>query len=468
MTTTTPPPTTPPTRTTTAPAMQSSPTLQRTAASVITFDNVSKRFSLRHDEQVSLRQRLAHIFLRRQREKSEIFWALRDINFTMHRGETIGLIGHNGSGKSTTLKLVTRILEPTSGTVNVNGRISALLELGSGFHNDLTGRENIYLNGSLLGQSYADMRRKMDEIIEFSEIPEFIDTPVKHYSSGMYMRLAFAIAVSVDPDILITDEVLAVGDDAFQRKCLDRIYRFKRQGKTILFVSHALNVVQNLCDRVLWFDHGALRDDGDPVEVVDAYLKEANEIHRQRMKEERRRQRQQEAAADEDDSDSEEAAEDEEDEEDDTRRWGSREVEITHVEMLDANGAARDIFTTGETLIIRMHYHAYKPIDLPVFGIGIHHQSGLHINGPNTRFSDYPIAYIEGGGVVEYRIDNLPLLEGTYEYSAAVYDYTMTHPYDHHERKYTFKVEAASARERYGVIYMPSSWNWQPVHEPGA
>lgn len=437
-------------------------------SAVIEFSNVSKRFFLHHDRHLSFPQRVARLFQGRKVNDDNSFWALQDVSFTMQRGEAIGLIGHNGSGKSTTLKLITRILEPTSGKIVVNGRISALLELGSGFHPDLTGRENIYLNGSLLGQSHATMRRKMDDIIDFSELEEFIDTPVKHYSSGMYMRLAFAIAISIEPDILITDEVLAVGDDAFQRKCLDRIFRFKQQGCTILFVSHALNVVQNLCDRVLWFDHGLLKHDGEPVEGIDAYLKVANKQYRLRMEEERRREKERLAAEGHDTEDDEEQEEqedtpdddDEEQEEKDPGRWGTREIEITEVELLDRTGKQRYIFETGETVVVRMHYIAHTRIEQPVFGAAIYHRSGLHINGPNTRFSNFSIDALEGAGVLEYVVESLPLLEGEYLFTAAVYDHTMSHPYDHHDRKYPFRVQATTVQERYGLIYIPGAWRW--------
>jgi lipopolysaccharide transport system ATP-binding protein len=441
---------------------------------VIEFEQVSKRFARHYDRHITLQEQLMRLVRRQPASQGNAhFWALRDVSFTMGRGEAIGLIGQNGSGKSTTLKLITRILEPTHGRIVVNGRISALLELGSGFHADLTGRENIYLNGSLLGQSHADMRHKIDDIIDFSELEEFIDTPVKHYSSGMYMRLAFAIAISVNPDILITDEVLAVGDDAFQRKCLDRIFRFKQQGCTILFVSHALGVVQNLCDRVLWFDHGILKQDSDPVSAIDAYIQLANEIYRKRMEEERRRQKERgeeesdqpeehDKASNQEHTDEDEA---EKEEPEDPQRWGTREVEITRVELLNSEGQPDEIVETNARMTVRMHYFAHQRVESPVFGVGIHHQNGLHISGPNTRFSNYPIDAVEGEGVIDYVIENLPLLQGNYVLSAAVYDHTISHPYDHHEQKYQFKVQATTLRERFGLFHIPSSWHWQPAGE---
>lgn len=430
----------------------------------IEFDQVCKRFSLHYDRQMGFIEWLGQIFQRKHGSNDEIFWALRDVNFSIYRGEAVGLIGHNGSGKSTTLKLITRILDPTSGRIVVNGSISALLELGSGFHPDLTGRENIYLNGSLLGQSHARMRGKIDEIIDFSELEDFIDTPVKHYSSGMYMRLAFAIAISVEPDILITDEVLAVGDDAFQRKCLDRIYRFKQQGCTILFVSHALGVVQNLCDRVLWFEHGFLKHDGDPVEGINAYIHICNQLYRQQLEENRRRDLEESDLDDtEEDSDKQvqTSDEEEENEDEDQQRWGTREVEIVKVELLDENDQPQELFETGKRFIVRMHYIAHERIEKPVFGIGLYHRSGLHISGPNTRFSNYPIEFIEGEGFVDYAIPQLPLLAGEYQLSTVVYDFTMSHPYDHHEHKYDFQVQATSMQERYGVLFIPGVWGWR-------
>src|SRR5215210_2469896 len=241
---------------------------------IIEFANVSKRFMLHKDRQDTIQGRFAGLL--RPRPQGEEFWALRDISFSVGKGESLGLVGHNGAGKSTALKLMTRILEPTSGQVAMNGRVAALLELGSGFHPDLSGRENVFLNGSLLGFSRRDMQARLPEIVDFAEIGDFIDMEVKHYSSGMYTRLAFAVATAVDPDILITDEVLAVGDESFQRKCMDRIYRFRQQDKTIIFVSHALETVRTLCDHAVWLDHGQARLVGSASAVIDAYLADVN------------------------------------------------------------------------------------------------------------------------------------------------------------------------------------------------
>ncbi len=240
-------------------------------SAAVVLDKVSKRFILHHQKPRSFQEALVNLFHRRNGTKEE-FWALRDVSFEVLEGESLGIIGRNGSGKSTILKLITRILEPTAGRISVSGRVSALIELGAGFHPDLTGRENIYLNGSILGLSRKEMNRKFDEIVAFSELERFLDTPVRHYSSGMYARLGFSVAINVDPDILIIDEVLAVGDEAFQRKCLDKIEGFRRQGRTVILVTHDLSAVSRLCDRAIWLAEGRIVGEDAPSSVIPAYM----------------------------------------------------------------------------------------------------------------------------------------------------------------------------------------------------
>lgn len=424
----------------------------------IEFEQVSKQFTLHREKRNSFQERVVNLL--RPRGETEKFWALRDVSFTLPAGETLGLVGHNGSGKSTTLKLISRILEPTSGSVRVRGRISALLELGSGFHPDLTGRDNIYLNGSLLGFGRADMHRRVEDIIDFAELGPFIDTPVKHFSSGMYMRLGFAIATAVDPDIIITDEVLAVGDEAFQRKCMDRMYKFRQEGRTILFVSHSLDSVRNLCTSAIWLDHGELKAAGDPVSTIDAYLRQTNAQEFERLQRERQAaERERQAAGGEA---SVEAAQPVPEAQPETlNRWGSREIEITRVALLDAQGREPSAFQTGESLTVRVYYEAHQPIDDPVFGLAIYHANGLHINGPNTRFGGLSLGSVRGRGYVDYTIDELPLLSGSYVLTTAIYDTTMTHPFDHHERMYSFVVQTSAIAERWGSVHIPARWSWK-------
>jgi lipopolysaccharide transport system ATP-binding protein len=415
---------------------------------VIAFEQVSKRFTLHLDRRNSLQERVAGLL--RPRARGEAFWVLRDVSFSVLAGESIGLVGHNGAGKSTVLKLMTRILQPTSGNIHINGRVAALLELGSGFHPDLSGRENVFLYGSLLGFSRRDMQQRLDGIVEFAEIGDFIDMEVKHYSSGMYTRLAFAVATEVDPDILITDEVLAVGDEAFQRRCMERIYRFRRMGKTIVFVSHALEVVRTLCDQVVWLDRGVARAVGPSSEVIDAYLEDVNRRERVRIEALRSEKHQPD---DEPDDAPEEA---------DKRslyRFGSREVEIVRVELLDAADHERNVFQTHEPVTIRMHYVAHEPVEWPVFGIALHHPTGFWIMGPNSAFANLNIERLDGTGSIDYRIASLPLLTGRYQVSVAVYDETMLHPYDHHDRLYTLVVQSRGMRERYGILALAAEWH---------
>ncbi len=408
---------------------------------MIEFDKVSKRFTLHHDRRDSIQERVAGLF--RPRARGEVFWALRDVSFAIGEGESLGLVGHNGAGKSTALKLMTRILEPTSGTVRMRGRVAALLELGSGFHPDLSGRENVFLNGSLMGFSRRDMERKLDEIVDFAEIGDFIDLEVKHYSSGMYTRLGFAVATAVDPDILITDEVLAVGDEAFQRKCMERIYRFRQLGKTIIFVSHALPTVRLLCDQAVWLDHGVARAVGPTGEVIDAYLADIN-----RHEAEARRETAADMPGDKPLSG-------------DPRRRGGHEAEIVRVQFLDAAGREQPVFHAGAPLTLRMHYVAHQPIRQPVFGVALHHESGFWLSGPNTRFDEFEIPLIAGAGYVDLVIPELPLLDGRYLISVTIYDEAILHPYDYHDRMYELVVRSDEVRERYGVLSLRAHWAWR-------
>ena len=397
----------------------------------IRFEKVSKKFTLHHERARSFQELALHLF-RRDRGSQEEFWALRDVSFAIEEGETVGLIGPNGAGKSTVLKLISRIIEPTSGRIAVDGRVGALLELGAGFHPDLTGRENIYLNGSILGLSRAEIRCKLDDIIGFAELERFIDVPVKHYSSGMYVRLGFSVAVHTDPEVLLVDEVLAVGDAAFQRKCLERIDQLRRGGVTILFVSHSPEIVQSICSRAIWLDRGRLVADGPADVVVARYLDRtwAMQDGRSQMADES------------------------------GRRWGSGRVRIISVRLLDGHGRERRRFRVGEPLTVEIRYRAEERVERPVFGLAIHRSDGVHITGPNTRFCGYEIPWIEGEGVVRYTVPALPLLEGNYYVSVSVHNWEDTEMYDYHDQVYPLRV-LPSTGERYGLITLRGEWSWR-------
>lgn len=425
---------------------------------VITFDHVSKKFSL-HRERARSFQELAVSLFRRDDgaslfEEREEFWALKDVSFSVQRGESVGIIGPNGAGKSTTLKLLTRIIEPTSGQVEIRGRVGALLELGAGFHPDLTGRENVYLNGSILGLSRAEIDRKMDEIVAFAELERFIDVPVKHYSSGMYVRLGFSVAVHTDPEILLLDEVLAVGDQNFQHKCLDHIMNMKRQGVTICFVSHGLGSVRRLCSRAVWLNDGAVRAQGDVDDVVSAYLRHAAE------EEEKASAR----AAIRDDKSEAEAKDVQEASDKAKQRWGTGDVRVVDVSFLDATGEERTIFRVGEPWTVRLRYRAPQRIEKPVFGLAVHRSDGLHVCGPNTQFAGLDIPFVDGEGEVMYRVDQLPLMEGTYLVSVSVHNEADTVMYDCHDRLYPFRVRQVGTEERYGLVSLRGEWGWSDKH----
>ncbi|HKP54304.1 MAG TPA: ABC transporter ATP-binding protein [Chloroflexia bacterium] len=453
---------------------------------VIKFSNVSKRFTLHHERARSFQDLVVSLFGLRTPSKRgvalprparEAFWALRDVSFGIYAGEVVGIIGENGSGKSTTLKLISRILEPTSGSVSVKGKVSALLELGTGFHPELSGRENIFLNGSLLGMSRKEMAERYEEIVDFAEIAEFIDTPIKHYSSGMVMRLGFAVSIHVDPDILLTDEVLAVGDEAFQRKCLDYIATLRRRGVTILFVSHALEAVRSLCRRVIWLDHGKMIADGPAGEVIDRYLTYENAKHAERVRTESRGDTRPNVAAPQP-MESVEVHEHQKEEEADASsesanerripdtpgsRWTTGDIQITGVEFVDASGEASSLFHTGQPFTIRIKYEAKKRLEKPVFGLALYTENGTHINGPNTLFSGLEIPAIEGTGHVDYHIEELPLLTGRYSVTVAVTGPDTTDIYDHQHQAYSFVVQPTPGLpERYGLFYMPAKWSFWP------
>ncbi len=415
----------------------------------IRFEEVTKRFVLQDDRPRSFKEAFVDAFRSKRGVEKRTLTALDSVSFELEHGESLGLVGPNGTGKSTSLKLVAGILEPTSGRVLVDGRVAALLELGAGFHPDLTGRENVYLNGSLLGLSRREMRSRLDRIVDFSELGRFIDMPVKHYSSGMYMRLGFATSIHVDAEILLIDEVLAVGDQAFQNKCRERISRLRNEGVTILLVSHSPQAVRELCRRALWLENGRILGEGTADDVLEDYY--ASVVARESLRY---------------------AAEGSEPEVARTEaaapggrssRFGTGEVEIESVETLDDNGESLSVLLTGEPVTIRIHYRARSRVSRPVFGLAIHRDDGVHVAGPNTFDARLDIEAVEGAGALDYRIARMPLIEGAYELSASCYDETVSHPYDHHHRRFPLHVRAGTVRERYGLMAFDAVW----THRPG-
>jgi ABC-type polysaccharide/polyol phosphate transport system ATPase subunit len=375
----------------------------------IALENVSKSYRLwgRRSQFATLKSALLKRDLKMAPDASVL--ALRDLSFSVHRGEAFGIIGRNGSGKSTILKLISGILKPTSGTVAVNGRIAALIELGAGFHPEITGRENIYINGIMLGLSRRDIDQRFDRIVEFSGISEFLDQPVKTYSSGMYVRLGFAVAVHVDPDILIIDEVLSVGDEEFSARCVAKIQEMKYRGVTLVFVTHQLDQVRTLCDRALWLDHGQLEAIGDPMRVVDAYLQEVSGVTPAPVPQEAEEE---EAAP---------APVEEKKPEHEEERWGSGEIVIKRVSLTDHEGHELVAVGAGTPVILDLDVEVRAAQDDFVFGIGIFHADGTCVYGTNTDIEGYAPQQIEGRVRVGFVIASLDLVAGTYRLDVAVH-----------------------------------------------
>lgn len=367
---------------------------------------VSKRFKLNHERADSVKER----FVQFRRSTHEDFWALRDIDLHVDQGETVGLLGHNGSGKSTLLKCVAGIFRPTSGSIRRRGRMAALLELGAGFHGDLTGRENIYMNGSILGLTKPEIDRIFDDIIAFAEIGQFIDNQVKHYSSGMTARLGFAIAVNVEPEILLIDEVLAVGDEAFQRKCGDRIKRFQREGRTILLVTHAADMVRQICDRAAVLDHGNLVAVGPPGEAVLAF---------------RDHLRRKGAAIPAD--------------LEDPLLLRNLQVEITNAKVVYPD-STRSYIKPGEAVTVRVAYHAPERVDDIVFSIAIHDQKGNLLLGTNTDLMDSDPGFVHGDGEMIFEFEQFPVLDGVYLVSIGLHSHDGGEIYDQRAEKDVIEV----------------------------
>lgn len=390
----------------------------------VIVEGVSKRFRLYHERNQSLKATL----MRRRRAVVEEFWAVRDVSLEVPTGTTFGLIGENGSGKSTLMKCMARILCPDTGSVTVNGKVSALLELGAGFHPELSGRENVFLNASILGLRRKEVTRKFDEIVDFAGVEQFIDQPVKNYSSGMYVRLGFSVAINVDPDVLLVDEVLAVGDEGFQRKCNEKFAELREAGKTIVVVSHSMVSVHNLCDKVAWLEHGKVKMLDAARSVVDAYTG-ALQVDR------------------------------EVDEKSGSSRWGSGEGRIERVELLDVTGATVTLLHTGQAVTVRLHYKFAERIERPVFSVFVNTLDGTNVSGPNTRDGDCVPDSLAGEGHVDLHLERLMLLPGTYDLSASLLDHACLHTYDYRHHALRFDVETGEPRESYGSVSLGGRWD---------
>ena len=392
----------------------------------VALDGLGKKFRLTHDRNWTLKATV----LAGHRTRYEEFWALRGIDLEIPHGSTFGIIGGNGSGKSTLLKVLAGILRPDEGTAEVDGRLSALLELGAGFHPELTGRENVYLNGAILGFTSREIRRRFDDIVGFAELDRFIDEPVRNYSSGMYVRLGFSVAIHVEPDILLVDEVLAVGDHAFQKRCLDRFAQLKEEGRTIILVSHDLDMVGWLCEQTAWIQQGTLQAVGPSPEVIDRFL-EGGAAGAAPVSAPR-------------------------------RQFGGLGPDdlVTSVDLLDANGHRMDRVGSGRPVRFQVRYDAVRAGEPVTVALGLYRADGTHVASINSGAASRAVDG-DGGGLVQvdYAVGALALQPGTYELSVALHDHSMRKVLERHTHLVRFEVEPTGGDHQNGLVALGGTWS---------
>ncbi len=403
------------------------------ADTAISVRNVTKYFTVHTESRSTVKER----FVRGGSLGKHTFKALDNVSFDIPRGSTFGLVGHNGSGKSTMLKILAGVYRATEGRVKVDGRVSALLELGAGFHGELTGRENVYLNGAILGLSKKEINYRIDKIIEFADIGDFIDAPVKIYSSGMTVRLGFAVAVTLDPEILIVDEIIAVGDEDFQRKCFDYLFDLRKKGTTIALVTHSLGLASQLCDGAVWLDGGKARMSGEVNAVIDGYLSQVNKIEFQRR----------ETAGAVPAADAKFAS-----------RQGSGEVRVSGVEILTGDAHPTPFAYTGESHILRIYVECGKAVSNVEVGLGFITEGGVFLAGPNSvASSELRYSFSPGKGYIDYRLDPLDILPGNYYITTALTD--SGHTYDYADRETSLIVRAKETVREPGLMRMHGHWS---------
>lgn len=407
----------------------------------IEVNGVNKRFRIFIDRGRTIKERV----LFRSRRKYEYRQVLKGISFEVKKGEAVGLIGHNGCGKSTTLKLLTRILYPDAGTVKICGRVSSLIELGAGFHPDLSGRENIYINAAIFGLKKEEISRRLADIIAFSELEDFIDNPVRTYSSGMYMRLAFSVAINVDAEVLLIDEILAVGDANFQAKCFNKLREIKAKGTTIVIVSHALSQIEQICDRSIWIHDGQIRMDGTPREVHPVYLDYMGQKRQEIAEKEAVRRGQV----------SWNFSEGEETEAKNDKRWGNGYARIQSIRLLDRQGNEKKVFETGEDITVRMEYGIKREVKNAVFGIGIFNSEGLQCYGTNTHIDHLAEFQLREDGVMELFLRHVMLMPGNYTLDLAI-ESDMGIPVDYFREAETLEIYSKVSDA--GVVKIEHEW----------
>ncbi len=418
----------------------------------IDVNNITKSFKVFLDKGSQLKERL----LFRKRSRYEERKVLRGISFQVKKGEAVGLIGHNGCGKSTTLKLLTKIMYPDTGSITMNGRVSSLIELGAGFHPDMSGRENIYTNASIFGLTKKEIDARLKDIVDFSELEEFIDNPVRTYSSGMYMRLAFSVAINVDADILLIDEILAVGDANFQAKCFNKLKEIKSHGTTIVIVSHSLGQIEQICDRSIWIHEGLIRAEGPPKEIDLEYLdfmgQKLQESTRKELEEKNQQEEEEKSGSEQEAEENTEAEETPEEK----KRWGSGAARIKRIKAFTSDGAEQRIFRTGEDIKFRLDYTVKETVKDAVFGIGIFNRDGVQCYGTNTRIDKHPEFDLDKNGAAEITLEKVGLLPGEYLIDFAI-ETGDGIPVDYYREAYT--IEMISAAGDVGIARITHNWS---------
>ena len=400
----------------------------------ITVDGVRKCYRIYRRQETSLKAAV----IRGRRGIYDEFAALDGISFEIPKGQAVGIVGRNGAGKSTLLKLLARIIEPDEGHIVIDGRLSALLEVGAGFHPDYTAIENIFLSGAIYGIPRRELAKRVDEIIAFAELERFADNPVKTYSSGMFARLGFSIAVNVDPDVLLIDEVLAVGDQSFQARCIDRMLEFRDAGKTLVLVTHDLGAVESFCERAIWIDKGRVREDALPHHVIRAYVADVNEQDEATF---RGRPKGAEVGPH-------------------SPAVEVHPVHLTSMSFTSSDGAEREVFNTGEPMRIRISYTAREAQPDPICEIEIERHDGTHVATASTRDSGFGVASISAGdGWFEWSINSVTLTPGTYYFTPRILERSGMHSYDEHPRWFRIRVHTGTLRERRGVAILQGDWS---------
>jgi lipopolysaccharide transport system ATP-binding protein len=404
--------------------------------SAIKVEHLHKTFRIPHEKRTTIFETLTGIF---KTPTYETFYALKDINFSVEEGEALGIIGENGSGKSTLLKIIASILHPSSGKVTALKKITPFLELGVGFQQDLTAAENIRIYATIMGMQKREINDKLDEIIEFAGLEKFRDTKLKNFSSGMQVRLAFSTAIQTNPEILLMDEVLAVGDMEFQQKCLDNLNQYRKEGVTIVFVSHDLGSVRRFCDRTLFLHKGEQIALGNTAEVIDSYVYSGS---------------QEENLSEIDESEAEYSETEELEEV--NNRWGNREVVITGVEFYDKYGNNSTRFNSFDPMKIRISYYAHLKVYDPVFGFALYSEKGEYLYGTNTELKNITIDHIERAGYIDLQIERISMLSGRFLLTVAVHTHDQK-IYDWHDKQYHFDVYPICRDD--GLFEIPCNWS---------